>query len=810
MPGIPAAAAATLSTPADLFSFDDDDGFGDFIFASSDQPLPPHQQQDDDDWGEFVVGPLGSQRFESPATPPPLFDAFPSHSAAVVVDEIAGVKEWEKPRGALPLSIFGEEEEEEVNEPQPLQPLDLCSPSLPSSSPATDHKGPVAGGELRDLITSLYGHAPQPVGVDRIGSRLAKGKEGDTDESSWEYKDASSSSPNSVLKSMMEDGIREEKSGPRGVAAVGEVEVIRIGSQGHQEANGWISVGSGGQDVSNGGTDGAGFLSDASFPMVVHDKIRNAQNTDDWFSSPENGEKRGEEELWKFGDKEVKRSFGSSVIMFWRTKSYQLWDKGCVSPIPLPLTSVSHEEPMIQDAETKMLGPSTETEVTRSVLKSNLVDWPVHSCSNFKKEADLGLDDLNGYFCEPMFVGSSTKDKTFTPSDRLTNNTLEMFIEVDQDDAVCTANDATKKHQNSDMVSSVQTDDHLGRTQCEFLKTSEVVVRNQDSACEIDRNDSTNLTHNSLVALYCRLKDGSASLLNCHLDDLKNAYEVASLSGEEVQEKEINEEIKVAYEKLEEVKGTENAKIGEHLSKNVCICQLLKTVEEPNFRAFEQEYHLSERIISAGKKLSAAIEFLEHTNSVLCILAFASREEQHAYIHAWSAISVACVQELQHGAMILQESVQAQKLIFQEVKYFIAIGEIYRVTEVLRVSLKLYKPWILLNRGVSSQLLTNLDKCAEAWTVSGLENALKTISDANGVEYAVLAKRLLSSIKLLGDLDLSHYSFNHDKRICRISLLTTEELQDMKMVLWSRKYYFVKLANLWANRISGDPPKLTF
>ncbi|XP_064976380.1 uncharacterized protein LOC103993500 isoform X3 [Musa acuminata AAA Group] len=557
MPGIPAAAAAaTLSTPADLFSFDDDDGFGDFIFASSDQPLPPHRQQDDDDWGEFVVGPLGSQRFESPATPPP-FDAFPSHSAAVVVDEIVGVKEWEKPRGALPLSIFGEEEEE-VNEPQPLQPLDLCSPSLSSSSPATDHNGPVAGGELRDLITSLYGHAPQPVGVDRIGSRLAEGKEDDTGESSWEYKDASSSSPNSVLKLMMEDGIREEKSGPRGVAAVGEVEVLRIGSQGHQEANGWISVGSDGQDVSNG---------------------------DDWFSSPENGEKRGEEEFWKFGDNVMENKVVST------------------------LGQKSHEEPMIQDAETKMLGLSTETEATRSVLKSNLVDWPVHSCSNFKKEADLGLNDLNGYFCEPMFVGSSTKDITFTSSDRLTNNTLEMFIEVDQDDAVCAANDATKKHQNSDMVSSVQRDYHLGRTQCEFLKTSEVVVRNQDSACEIDKNDSTNLTHNSLVALYCRLKDGSASLLNCHLDDLKNAYEVASLSGEEVKEKEIYEEIKVAYEKLEEVKGTENTKVGEHLSKNVCISQLLKAVEEPNFRAFEQEYHLSERIIS-GKSYVQQLNFL--------------------------------------------------------------------------------------------------------------------------------------------------------------------------------------------------------
>ena len=116
----------------------------------------------------------------------------------------------------------------------------------------------------------------------------------------------------------------------------------------------------------------------------------------------------------------------------------------------------------------------------------------------------------------------------------------------------------------------------------------------------------------------------------------------------------------------------------------------------------------------------------------------------------------------------------------------------------MRVSLKLYKPWILLNRGVSSQLLTNLDKCAEAWTVSGLENALKTISDANGVEYAVLAKRLLSSIKHLGDLDLSHYSFNHDKTICRISLLTTEELQGtVWMILNSLFWLFIVTSLPW-------------
>ncbi|RRT69104.1 hypothetical protein GW17_00028844, partial [Ensete ventricosum] len=269
--------------------------------------------------------------------------------------------------------------------------------------------------------------------------------------------------------------------------------------------------------------------------------------------------------------------------------------------------------------------------------------------------------------------------------------------------------------------------------------------------------------------------------------------------------------LQAVYKKLEEAKGARNIIRGEHLPVDVYVSQLLKAVEEPNFRAFEQEYHLSERILSAGKEASAAMELLEHTTSVLHILALASREEQRAYIDVWSSMAVACVQELQHGAEVLKKSVQAQTLmqiLFRDAKYFIALGEIYRVTEVLRASMKLYKPWILLNCGSSSELSTSLDKCAEAWTILGLEESLKTFSNANDAEYAGLAKALLASIRVICDLDLSHYSFNHNRRICKLSLFSMEELQDMKMGLWCGEYYFVKLANLWANRVSCDPPQL--
>ncbi|CAL9775153.1 unnamed protein product [Musa acuminata subsp. burmannicoides] len=679
MPGIHVpAAAASISSPAYSFSFDDDDGFGDFKFASSVQPFASHppppptqqqQQQDDYDWGDFVVSPIGSHPVESPS-PPPLFDAFPPLYAAAS-DKIAGLKQWEKPSGALPLSIFGEEE---VDEPEPLHPPVLFSASLSSSIPARDRKGPVAAhGELRDLITSLYGQAPQPVGGDNDGLCLAEGKEDDSDESSWEYKDASSSSPNSVLK---EDGIRNEKSG-------------------------------------------------------------------------------------------------------------------------------------LQCTET---ADFREIEVTRSMRESNLDDWPIHSHSSVKEESDVSpYHDKNGYFYEPTFVGSATKDIISGPSAGLSNNILDLFIEVDQEDAIYSEKDATKKGQNSDMVDSVQRDHDLGGTQWKFLKTLELVVSNQDPACEINKYHSTNLSYNSPVDLYHRLKDGSIFLLNCHLDNLEKAYGVASLSGEQIIEMKRKEEIKAVYKKLEDAKGTRNIIRGEHLPVDVYVSQLLKAVEEPNFRAFEQEYHLSERILSAGKEASAAIELLEHTTSVLHILALASGEEQRAYIDVWSNMAVACVQELQHGAKVLKESVQAQTLmqiLFGEAKYFIALGEIYRVTEVLRASMKRYKPWILLNCGSLSKLSTSLDKCAEAWTISGLEESLKNFSNANDAEYAGLAKALLASIKIIRDLDLSHYSFNHDRRICKLSLFSMEELQDMKMGLWCGEYYFVKLANLWANRISCDPPRL--
>ncbi|WOL03771.1 hypothetical protein Cni_G12491 [Canna indica] len=733
MPGIQAAVAA--APPRFLAFDDDDDGFGDFKFVSFAQPPSTHQppqQQEDDDWGDFVVSPVGSHALGSAAPPPSLFDAFPSDSTADNTPS-KDAKLWEKPRGALPLSIFGEEEEVE-EPPQAIEPPVIFSPSFRSSSPAKILIGSVAGGELTDLITSLYGQVPQAEGGEKANSSMGEG-----DEDSWDFKDAFSS-PNSVLKVRL--------------LLTTVVTVIQIGSGYQREANGWSGVGSNGHDASNEISVGVGFTTTASLSKEnIQDKVMHAPNGDDWFSSLDNRDRIGEEERWEFND-----IFSERKI---ETTSGQQ----------------STGEQKIQSPEPKVLKTTNKVEVIGSMSQSNLVDWPIHSYNSFRKEtAEGSFDDQHEFSFGPIFQENVNKDKIFI-------STLDMFMEADQGKAIDSEKETTKNEHNSDMVnlfsSNLYRDHGFGEAQWDFLNTTEVLDRNQDSACEIDKYHSNKLTHNNVVDLYRRLKDGSICLINSHLNGLKKAEEVASLSGQQVKAMEINKEIKVTYKKLEEVESTVNPTMGEHLSIDACVNQLLEATDEPNFQSFEQEYQLTDRIISAGKNFNAAIKFLEHTTSVL-ILALESGEDQLAYIHAWSDLAAACAKELEQGAIIWQQSVQTQsfmQILLQEFKYFIALGEIYRVAEVIKASSKLYKPWILLNTASSTKLSASLDKCAEAWTLYGLEEALTTISGHNNVEHASLAKALLASIKVIHNLDLSHPSSYHGKDICGISLLSTKELQ---------------------------------
>lgn len=107
-------------------------------------------------------------------------------------------------------------------------------------------------------------------------------------------------------------------------------------------------------------------------------------------------------------------------------------------------------------------------------------------------------------------------------------------------------------------------------------------------------------------------------------------------------------------------------------------------------------------------------------------------------------------------------------------RYILALGEIYRVVEILGASTKLYKPLIFLSSGDASLLLGLLSECYSIWSSSGLEDALKSISDHIDFEYDGTIKELLESINYIHNIDalaLQNHVFS-GQPMCHLSALT--------------------------------------
>lgn len=111
-------------------------------------------------------------------------------------------------------------------------------------------------------------------------------------------------------------------------------------------------------------------------------------------------------------------------------------------------------------------------------------------------------------------------------------------------------------------------------------------------------------------------------------------------------------------------------------------------------------------------------------------------------------------------------------------RYFLALGEIYRVVEILSASARLYKPWILVNMADSKDMLRNIDRSAEVWRDSGLKQALEVISNTS-IELKGVSEGLLesiNSISKLGEKDLHRRISGDGVQFCRLSLLPLEFL----------------------------------
>uniref|UniRef100_A0A7N0UHB5 Synergin gamma C-terminal domain-containing protein n=1 Tax=Kalanchoe fedtschenkoi TaxID=63787 RepID=A0A7N0UHB5_KALFE len=332
------------------------------------------------------------------------------------------------------------------------------------------------------------------------------------------------------------------------------------------------------------------------------------------------------------------------------------------------------------------------------------------------------------------------------------------------------------------------------------------------SSPEVHHSNLTKSKMESLVDFYSKLKDQASLAAMCHLSSLKEAKSVAEHSKEDSEVEALDEKIQDALEELNKANI-----VVEDISKNCtphsCLKEFHQVLSEPKFQILESEYGLSRRVSAAEKDLGTAIELVEHAASILSILSLGSTEQQSSYISTWTEILFVCAQELQHGASIwrqaIEKNVTSQILSQTKGKKFVhALGEIFRVVQFLEASSKAYRPWILSSSMDCDSFFTLLKECSTLWSSSGLNDALKDLSDSADSECAGEIPALLESINHIHELNEQCDFLQQQDTVCNISLLMTAMIPDVKMVVWNGKQFFLPLANLWANLISSDPPML--
>ncbi|KAJ0976081.1 hypothetical protein J5N97_018046 [Dioscorea zingiberensis] len=763
----------------------DDDEFGDFNFVSS---VPSHHE--DDEWGDFVATSLQSDHGFSSFVDNPSDPTRP--------------KGWEKPTGALPLSLFGEEEEE----PEPA--LDggsvFGTNGFHSSSKITKD-----GAGLKDIIASLYGQE-------------VKNADLDDEEDGWEFKEASSSGDG------IQEGKKVEDTSNGGVLiAAGRLEDHQgtsISLKEHDQADFFAT--------DYGFTNGLKFFPDVAqnhCNLDVSMQTKCVENGNGVSSNLEHVDTSADEKGLNFKDvngpfMQQKNPDSKLQVAASGDKTQgpvNTWKNGmdefpifnyCNGKGDFSLQSGDFKEytskPASVGIETNQIVISLQGGPKK--WENNMDELAIFTQSNSKGDNNWQNGDLYEFSSEPASLGYA--NNIFSSFDLIP----DLIVKPGQDIAVSTKFGPSeyKEYPSSSPVSiTINGDSDFDDSNWEFQAASEKTnVETDHSTVFNNEHLSTDTIQSNVLNFYFRLKEASLCLAGHHLDDLKEAHEGAALSGEQSKAIKLNEEIQVVSEKLKQDDLAIDVFKGKYPSKHVCASQLLEVVKKQDVEPFAQEFHLLEQISSAEKDLVSAIKLFEHTTLVLHVLAQTSREMQQAYLMAWSRLADACARELQHGDVIWKESVRMnvhKQILSQGSQYFVALGEIYFVAETLKASLKLYKPWILLNQALSSNIATNLDMCDEAWSKPGLESALETISEMMDLNDTMLAKNLLKSIKFIEGLDestLRNHQSGHGKQICRLSLFPTEMIQGLKGVDWNGEHYILTVANLWANKVSSDPPQL--
>ncbi|KAL5783658.1 hypothetical protein ACOSP7_008687 [Xanthoceras sorbifolium] len=357
-------------------------------------------------------------------------------------------------------------------------------------------------------------------------------------------------------------------------------------------------------------------------------------------------------------------------------------------------------------------------------------------------------------------------------------------------------------------------DDDSWEFKCAFSGSVAIIQTPLPNHGDSHMTYSTKVESEDYVDFYSKLEHELCFVSQCHFDNLKKARSAAALCGKDAEVKALDEEIQDLYNELHQ--DSIMSKEADSENSPPSLNEFVEVLQEPKFHVLESEYRLSKKLSSAEKDWRSAIELLKHAASTTKILKLGSREDQSNYVSTWFKMVSVCAQELRHGALIwkqsLEQNLHGQILSYPQGKqYILALGEIYRLVEVLGCSVKLYKPWVLLSSADPSGLFALLSECSTLWSSSGLEEAFENISDMAGSEYSGTPKDLIESVKYIHDLDLlalHNHVFSGEEPTCRLSALTAGTVPGLKMAVWNEQHCFVTLANLWANLISSDPPNL--
>ncbi|XP_019452245.1 PREDICTED: uncharacterized protein LOC109354301 isoform X1 [Lupinus angustifolius] len=884
---------------------DDDDSFGDFKFASFPSITTATATADDDDWGDFmnhsnqINGGFGVSNLND-------------NNGSVVQIELPQKPTWNKPNGAIPLSIFGEQEQEEEEKEKDVfynEIHDTVSVQNGSGS-----NGSVGG--ITDLISNLYNQRPQNgsvsvsnvsasnSNVDGNGSNLnSDSVEENDDEDGWEFQSAEWES------GTKDQNIKAEEKHDNNALHVGAM--LDSSSGISDKAAGWhpgfefypsstlqdhiqpqLHPKNESNETINGFTvfnqsfgelnahSGSVSKQNLEAPKMAHiytssvDELNFDGGAPHGTIDPFHPSETHQSDKWGLGfnfnssslgqdshisesclktninqdDNDLKNAsptttnVDSEVNLFEtkgvdaeiETTTHKSPEKGSENRREaLSLSIFGDEIPNTSDQSVSQdlspLAPTSPIKNNFNSLGSNLSIndiWNLYSQAENKTSptvtpkanengfhassvisginlvtGDDEFDDGFGDFVDAS-PGTSVHDsqQTFNYAPQVNENELQSFPTV----------------LNSGLINDADNfEDDSWDFKDAFSETR------QDQASAINHRDLptqlfTKLETLDYVDFYSKMKDELCNAVLFHVQNLKEAQSVATILGDNAKAKTLQEEI----QELSKIFHQDNIIPKEYLSenyspRNVYFNELLEVLREPKFQSLESEYQLASRLSMAEKDIKSAVELLKDAVSTLGIFKLGSREEQSNYLTTWSKIAFVCSEEVKHGAYIwkqaVQENVHDQILSNSKgVRYILALGEIYRVAEIIGASVKLYKPWMFLGSIDTASLFSLLNECYSIWSESGLEEALFSISNQSNVEPDGISRELVESIKYIHELDehlLQSYVISGEETTCQLSALPSGFVPGLKMVTWNGKHYFIMLANLWANLVSSDPPK---